>query len=183
MENPNPSQQATAPPPITSVLKEMSDDKTHVLFNNIAASRNNDRFIPLKEMNLSSKQYYSRISGLLEAGLIKRHNSTYSLTSLGKVVYDSQMIIGEALSHHWKLKAIDTIEMSGSNLPNEEKTQLINALIDNHHIKDILMKPTDVPCDDAKPKIQISTPIITQTQTPKNAESKRRGQSYVRNIR
>jgi hypothetical protein len=135
----------------------MSDDITHVLFNNIAASNNNNRFIPLKEMNLSSKQYYSRISGLLEIGLIKRHKSTYSLTLLGKVVYDSQLIIGEAISHYWKLKAINTIEMSGSDLPAEEVTQLINALIDNHRIKDILMKPTDVPCDEAKSKIQIST--------------------------
>ena len=46
--------------------------------------------------------------------MIKRHKSTYSLTLLGKVVYDSQKIIGEAISHYWKLKAIDTIEMSGS---------------------------------------------------------------------
>ena len=38
-------------------------------------------------------------------------------------------------------------------------------LIDSHRIKDILMRPTDFPCDEAKPKIQISTPIITQTQT------------------
>jgi predicted transcriptional regulator len=165
MENPNLSQQATAHPSITSVLKEISDDKAHVLFNNIATSNNSDRFITLKEMNLSTKQYYSRISGLLEAGLIKRHKSTYSLTLLGKVVYDSQMIIGEALSHYWKLKAIETIEMSGSNLPAEEVTQLINTLIDNPRIKDILLKPTDVPCDEAKSKIQISTPIITQTQT------------------
>ncbi len=92
--------------------------------------------------------------------------------------------MGQELTYYWKIKALEAIEMStNSNLPNEEKTQLINALIDNHRIKDILMKPTDVPCDDAKPKIQISTPIITQTQTPKYAESKRRGQSYVRNIR
>ena len=82
-------------------------------------------------MNLSTKQYYSRLSGLLEAGLIKRHKSTYSLTLLGKVVYDSQMIIGEALSHYWKLKAIETIQVSSSNLPVEEITQLINTLIDN----------------------------------------------------
>jgi hypothetical protein len=74
------------------------------------------------------------------------------------------MIIGEALSHYWKLKAIETIEVSSSNLPVEEITQLINTLIDNPRIKDILMKPTDIPCDETKPKIQISTPITTQGQ-------------------
>jgi hypothetical protein len=74
------------------------------------------------------------------------------------------VIIGEALSNYWKLKAIKTLKVSGSSLPVEEVTPLINTLIDNHRIKDILMKPTDFPCDEAKPKIQISTPIITQTQ-------------------
>lgn len=86
----------------------------------------------------------AHVSGLLEAGLIKRHKSTYSLTLLGKVVYDSQIIIGEA--HYWKLKAIETIEVS-SNLSVEEVTQLINTLINNPRIKDILMRPTDIPCD------------------------------------
>ena len=76
-----------------------------------------------------------------------------------------QIIIGEALSHYWKLKAIETIEVSSSNLPVEEITQLINTLIDNPRIKDILMKLTDIPCDETKPKIQISTPITTQRQT------------------
>jgi hypothetical protein len=97
--------------------------------------------------------------------LIKRHKSTYSLTLLGRVVYESQRIICEALSHYWKLKAIETIEMSGSNLPAEEVTQMINVLIDNPRIKDILLEPTEVPCDEAKSKIQISTPIITQMET------------------
>jgi predicted transcriptional regulator len=165
VENPNLSQQATTPPLITSVLKEISEDKAHVLFNNIAASNNSDRFIPpLKEMNLSTKQYYSRISGLSKAGLIKRHKSTYTLTLLGRVVYDLQMIIGEALSYYWKLKAIETIEMSGSDLPAEAVTQLINALIDNHRIKDILMKSVPVSSTKSMLKIQESTPVMARTK-------------------
>ena len=80
---------------------------------------------------------------MLDAGLVKRHKGKYSLTMLGKVVYQSQMIIGKTLTYHWKLKAIESIEMSASGssgLPSDEITQLINALIDNHQIKDILMK-------------------------------------------
>ena len=88
-----------------------------------------------------TKQYYSRIAGLMDAGLIKRHKGKYSLTLLGKVVYDSQMMIGKALAHHWKLKALESIEMSaGASFPEGELTQLIDALIDNHQIKDILME-------------------------------------------
>ena len=159
MENPN-----NTLPSITSILKKISDDKALILFNHIAVS-DGDRYIPLRVMHLTTKQYYSRLSGLLEAGLIKRHKSTYSLTLLGKVVYDSQMIIGEALSHYWKLKAIETIEISSSDLPAKEIAQLISALIDNHRIKDILMKPTDVPRDEASAKNQISTPVVMQTET------------------
>ena len=127
-------------PSITDILKKISDDKTLILFNSIALS-NGDKYIRLKEMNLTTKQYYSRISGLINAGLIKRHKGKYFLTLLGKVVYDTQMTIGKALTYYWKLKAIESIEMSsGVRLPKEELTQLISALIDNHSIKDILTK-------------------------------------------
>ena len=144
MENFNHS--ATAPPSITSVLKKISDDKALVLFNSIAVSSNNDRYIPLKEMNLTTKQYYSRISGLMDAGLIKRHKGKYSLTLLGEVVYDTQMTIGKTLAYYWRLKAIESIQMSpGASPPNEEITQLINALIDNHQIKNILIKSISIP--------------------------------------
>jgi hypothetical protein len=126
-------------PSITDVLKKISDDKALTLFNSIAVS-NGDKYIPSKEMNLTTKQYYSRISGLLNAGLIKRRKGKYSLTLLGKVVYDSQTVIGKALTYYWKLKAIESIELSSDvRLAKEELTQLINALIDNHFIKDILI--------------------------------------------
>jgi hypothetical protein len=127
-------------PSITDLFKKISDDKTLTLFNSIAVS-NGDKYIPLKEMNLSTKQYYSRVSGLIKSGLIKRHKGKYSLTLLGKVVYDAQMTIGKTLTYYWKLRAIESIEMSSSvRLPKEELTQLIDALIDNHFIKDILIK-------------------------------------------
>jgi hypothetical protein len=127
-------------PSITDVFKKISDDKSLTLFNSIAVS-NGDKYIPLKEMNLSTKQYYSRISGLLNAGLIKRQKGKYSLTLLGKVVYDTQMTIGKTLTYYWKLRAIESIEMSSDvKLPREELTQLIDVLIDIHLIKDILIK-------------------------------------------
>jgi hypothetical protein len=152
MENPN--QRFEAIPSISSILKKISDDKALVLFNSIAVSSDNDRHIPLREMNLSTKQYYSRISGLMVAGLIKRLKGRYSLTLLGKVVYHSQMMIGKTLAYYWKLKAIESIELSTTGLPDEEKTQLINALIDDHQIKDILVESiSNLPVTDSKIRI------------------------------
>lgn len=159
MENPKSSAKV---PSITSILKKVSDDKTLVLFNSIAvSSTNNDRYIPLKEMNLSTKQYYSRIAGLLDAGIIKRHKGKYFLTMLGKVVYESQMIIGKTLAYYWKLKAIESLDISTTSGPlSEEMTQLINALIDNHQIKDILMKLPLNSSVERDSRIQASTALI-----------------------
>ena len=131
-------------PSITDILKKLSDHRALTLFNSIAVS-NGYLYACLSEMNLSRKQYYSRLSGLMNAGLIRRDKGKYSLTLVGKIVYDAQLKIGKALSYYWKLKAIESIEMSSSSLPyagfsKEELMQLINALIDNHFIKDFLIK-------------------------------------------
>ena len=128
------------PPSLDYILKRTSDEKTLALFNNIAIS-DGDRPATLWKTNLTTKQYYGRIFGLTNAGLIKRYKGKYSLTSLGKVVYDSHMIIGKALSYYSRLKAIESIEMSyGAAFPKEELEKLIDALIDNHQIKDMIMK-------------------------------------------
>jgi len=136
---------SAAVPSITDILEKISDDKALTIFNSIAVSDGHG-YICLREMNLSTKQYYSRLSGLMNAGLIRRDNGKYSLTLVGKIVYDALLNIGKSLSYYWKLKAIESIEMSsssslpGAGLSKEELTQLVNALIDNHFIKDLLIK-------------------------------------------
>ena len=131
----------TLTPSVSTILKKISDDKTLTLFNSIAISMG-DRNIHLREMSLTSKQYYSRISGLMAAGLIRRQRGKYSLTLMGKIVYDAHLNIGKALSYYWKIKAIESIDMSspGARLARKELIQLINTLIDNHQIKDIFIK-------------------------------------------
>jgi predicted transcriptional regulator len=163
-----------AAPSITSLINKISDDRALILFNSIAlSSSSNERQATLKEMNLSTKQYYSRISGMQNAGLIKKHKGKYSLTSLGRIVYSTQLIIGQALTYYWKLKALEEIEMSTSGIPNEEKTQLINAMIDNPQIKDILLRSMSIPSVVSKSKTQMSTAVITKDPIPNTLE--RRG--------
>ena len=59
---------------------------------------------------------------------------------MGKAVYDSQMTIGNALQYYWKLKAIESIEMSPSVAPTKDDlSKLVDALIDNQQIKVIVM--------------------------------------------
>ncbi|CAN5153738.1 hypothetical protein BH18THE2_BH18THE2_11470 [soil metagenome] len=123
----------------------------HSLFNSIAVT-NGEKFIPLKEMNLTTKQYYSRISGLSSAGLIKRRNGKYSLNLLGKIVYVAHLNIGKALNYYWKLKVIESIETSSdSRLPKVELGQLIDALIDSICIRDIIMDTISGPPPENNP--------------------------------
>jgi hypothetical protein len=127
-------------PSISFILRKISDDKTLVLFNTIALSKDIGH-IPLKMMNLSTKQYYSRILGLTSAGLIKKKQGHYYLTALGKVVYNTHEIIGKALTYYWKMKAIESIQSSaGLKLAREDMQLLIESLIDNHQVRDILLK-------------------------------------------
>ena len=140
---------SAAVPSITDILKKISDDKALTLFNSIAISDGHG-YIPLREMNITTKQYYSRISGLMNAGLIRRDNGKYSLTLVGKIVYDAHLKIGKALSYYWKLKAIESIEMSspGAGLSKEELTQLINTLIDNHFINPLIKESVSYALED-----------------------------------
>jgi hypothetical protein len=154
-------------PSITSILKKISDDKALILFNHIAVS-DGDRYIPLREMDLTTKQYYSRISGLLDVGLIRRHKGKYSLTLLGKVVYDAQMTIGKTLAYYWKLKAIESVETTASvttDLPEGEIVQLINALIDDHQIKDMLLKTNSVLTSESRSTVSKTTQSTGQRIT------------------
>jgi hypothetical protein len=128
---------------VVDVIQAISDDKSLVLFNTIAlASGNSDAL--KTTLKLTRKQYYSRMSGLVNAGLITRKNGNYFVSSFGKIVYDVQLIIGKAVESYWKLKALDSFKLSssvGPQLPAEEYSRIIDTLMSgNDEIKDILRK-------------------------------------------
>jgi DNA-binding transcriptional MocR family regulator len=130
---------------VESILQALSADKSLVLFNTIALA-STDTEILMNKLALSRKQYYSKMSALLRAGLIKRRNKKYFLSSFGKIVYDAQLIIGKALGSYWKLAAIDSFEMSSPNphFPVEEYNRIIDSLMEgNSEIKNILLRYND----------------------------------------
>ena len=49
----------------------------------------------------------------------------------------------KALSYHWKLKAIESIQMSapeGISLPEEEFSKVVDTLIDDYEIKSMVTR-------------------------------------------
>ena len=121
---------------VSDSLSAISNDRSLVLFNTIALA-NEDSSILISKLELTRKQYYSRMSELTKAGLIRRMNGRYFLTSFGRIVYDAQELIGNAIQYSLKLKAIDSIDTP--EFPVEERNKLIDTLINNNEIKEILV--------------------------------------------
>ena len=119
------------------ILRSISDDEALALFRSIA-NTNGDTEGLRSKTKLTRKQYYSRMSRMTKAGLVKRKNGKHSLTAFGKVVYEAQTTIENAINNYWKLKAVDSIEIS-DELPKEEFNKIVDILIDNHQIKDRLI--------------------------------------------
>lgn len=136
---------------VAKVLNAISDDKSWSLFITIAVSSdstsNGRRFgdgsqILISSMNLTRKQYYQRINRLRSLGLINRKKGRYSLSSLGKVLYETQKTIEIAIRYRWKLAALDSLEssLSAEGMPSESKTKIIDTILgDQKEIKSLLL--------------------------------------------
>ena len=135
-------------PTRSNILNAISNDESFVMFKTIALgdddSDSSSSDIVISKTNLTRKQFYSRMSEMLKAGLLKRKNRKYSLTSLGKIIYHNQQIIQKALANYWKLKAIDSIETFDVH-SKEERQRLIESLIDDNDIQEILTKKYSFP--------------------------------------
>jgi predicted transcriptional regulator len=118
------------------VITAISDKESLELFRIIAINSEDSDGLRTKT-NLTRKQYYSRLSRMTKAGLVRRKKGKHSLTAFGKVIYDAQTIIERAVNNYWRLKAIDSLEVS-NDLSEEERIKLIDSLLDNNHIKEIL---------------------------------------------
>jgi beta-lactamase class A len=132
---------------IVDILSCICDEKALLILKVIALSENNDTDILITKLRLRRKQYYSSMEKLVNAGLVKRINGKYRLTSFGKVIFSTQAKveteIETALKHYWELKAFDSITMKMSARDKElflqQRQKIIDDLIDNHEIKDILL--------------------------------------------
>ena len=118
------------------VLKALSNDKSLTFFDIIALEGGDSENI-MKSSKLKRKQYYLGISTLIKSGLVEKRNGKYYLTSFGEVALEARQLIGSGIKDYWRLKAINSI---GLELPQLERNQIIEALIDKKEIKELLLK-------------------------------------------
>jgi predicted transcriptional regulator len=125
-------------PEVSLVFRALSDDKSLTLFNTIALSPGNSDFLT-RNLGLTRKQYYSKMNQLSKEGLIARKNGKYYITTMGKIIYELQNVVGIAVNNYWKLKAIDTLRIQ-DQLPDDQIAKLIDTLVENQDLRDILLK-------------------------------------------
>jgi predicted transcriptional regulator len=125
---------------LAEVINLISDDKSLLIFKTIFLASGDSSEILIAQLKLTRKQYYSRISRLTKAGLVKRQKGRYFLTSFGTVIYDAQRLLGNAVKNYWKLKAIDSLGgATDDSIPKEERNKIIDKMINNQQIKEILL--------------------------------------------
>ena len=125
---------------MADVIKTMSDEKSLLIFNTIYLAGGDESEAIRDGLKLTRKQYYSRISRLQKTGLVKRQKGRYFLTAFGKVIYDSQRLLGTAIKNYWKLRAIDSLGFDENEVPTDERKRIIDELLGNQQLKDILLK-------------------------------------------
>jgi hypothetical protein len=119
-----------------SSLKAIANDTSYLLFKTIALNKGQ---MKLRKTGPSKKQYYTGLSSLKKAGLIKKKSGEYTITAFGKIIYCIQLMIEEALENRWKLLAVDSVETEDA-VPEDEFVKFIDALIQSKQIKEFLMK-------------------------------------------
>jgi DNA-binding HxlR family transcriptional regulator len=124
---------------LEKVIDSLGDRKSLSIFKYIA-KQPSDTSTLRTQLSLSRKQYYTRLSEMVEVGLVRKYHSNYTLTSFGKMVYDALEIMELGLTNFWKLKALDSLEFAKpARVPHEEKERILESLIDNMKIKEILL--------------------------------------------
>ena len=135
---------------VEDVFSAISDNKSLSLFNFIGITSSSPASdvghpngeILISRLNLTRKQYYTRINQLRNAGLISKKRARFVLTSLGRVVYETHKTIGVAIQNRWRLQAIDSLvnTLITHGMPTEERHKLINTLLGNcDKLREILL--------------------------------------------
>ena len=125
-------------PEVSAIFRALSDDKSLTLFNTVALSPGNSNLLT-RNLNLTKKQYYSKMEHLSKQGLVARKNGKYYLTTMGKIIYELQNVVGIAVNDYWKLKAIDSLRIQ-DQLPEDQIAKLIDTLVENQGLRDIILK-------------------------------------------
>ena len=124
------------------ILRALNSLGALVIFQRVAKSGisgiDNTSLALLVLPHLTRKQYYLRMAGLKQAGLISRTGGKYRLTSLGLVIRNSLRIIDKGIMFKWALSMLDSAKQQ-QNLEPQIKDILIDKMVTDETIRKILI--------------------------------------------
>lgn len=88
---------------VVHIIHALSNDSSLLLFDAVADSDGTSDLL-ISKLNLTRKQFYSRMSSLIECGLVRRKNRKYILTSFGKIIYSLIMNLKKSSEFYLNLK-------------------------------------------------------------------------------
>lgn len=86
------------------ILESISNYDSLQLFMTIAVAGGTSSTL-VKRLELTRKQYYSKMSRLINSGLIKKHRGDFCLTTFGATVYEIVDELRLLSDRYWMLKA------------------------------------------------------------------------------
>jgi hypothetical protein len=121
---------------ILDVLGAIRDGASQCLFNALATDVDDHNLV--NRLKITRKQYYTRIERLVKAGLVKRKDGRFYITSFGSVIYEVQLKFAKAVENYWKLKVIDSINPD-NQIPQTERTKIVNGFIEDPDLKEMIL--------------------------------------------
>lgn len=119
----------------SDVWRCLADNKSLDILRSIHESQP----ISITDLNLSRKQYYSRLAKLSRCNLVYRSGGKYTVTSLGKIAYGVVQRIAALEKDYWKFVAIDALEsVANIQISDEERKKIICSIIKDMQTREIL---------------------------------------------
>lgn len=119
---------------LSSIFSVLSDSDSLKIIDTIASHHQD---LKIGDFD-TPKRYYSRLSKLKKATIIRKKGKSYALTSFGSILYNIIQTVKQAQGLQWKLEVVDAID---ENLPQTERTSIIESLIPNESMRNILIEP------------------------------------------
>jgi len=95
----------------------------------------------IKRLGLTQKRYYTRLSELIEAGLVQKNGEGYSLTLLGKLTHKMGETFFETLGKYDRIDLLDRLKRSKtltSDEVEEISKMLARDVVDTFNLADML---------------------------------------------
>jgi DNA-binding PadR family transcriptional regulator len=90
-------------------------------------------------LRISPKQYYGRMSNLLDNGLVSREKkgSSHRLTAYGRAVLKALTLVETATVHLSKLRVLDSLDLG--QISEQDYEELVEVLIKDNNLKSYLL--------------------------------------------